>query len=650
MLEVLRRLQAADIPASVLLNDVLPARHYDAESTLDQLMIEGEVVWAGRGTLGPRDGKVALYFRDQLPLLWLPPVSEIPDGALHEAIREHLTQRGASFFKAVYLACDGGDPSTVLDALWDLVWAGEVTNDTLAPVRAFGRVRRKKKQARPSLASSFPPHAAGRWSLVTDLVDDVIEPVTPTQQATAWCHQLLDRHGVVTRQAVSAEGIPGGFTSVYPVLQHLEETGRVRRGYFIERLGGAQFALPGAVDRVRSTSGEAAIALAATDPANPYGAALDWPTIEEGRIGRIAGAMSFSWTVTSEHSSRDASSAPSASNRTCEVRLRQPSPSWQPSLGPSASSRSTVNRRPGPSGRARSPISDSRRHCAAWPTEADRMPEGDSYTRAAARFRPILIGKTITSVDGNPNVRKWSSKLIGHQVTELRTNGKHLLFDLDNSLTIHVWLGMPGRWRIKDSRGRTLGIEGERSTVGRPRDERGAARLILRTDHHEVVCYAAPTVEVERTRVIDQAMERLGPDVLADDYDWDAFHGRTSKVEPDRHVADVLLDQRIFSGVGNEYKNEILFLEGLHPQVPFGALDDGQVDALASRARRLMLPNAHRSNRVTTGNRGSTMRNWVYDRAGKPCRRCRTPIVAEEIGDPYPRITYWCPNCQPGAQ
>ena len=289
LLEVVRRLQGADLPATVLLSDVLPSRHADAGTVLDQLMIEGELVWAGRGTLGARDGKLALYFRDQLPLLWVPPVDDPPDDDLHQQIRTHLEQRGASFFKAIYLACGGGDVGAVLDALWDLVWAGEITNDTFAPVRAFGRARRTKSSGRPTIAATFPPHASGRWSLVTDLLNDVIEPPSSTQKATAWTHQLLDRHGIVTRQSVAAEGLPGGFTSVYPVLQHLEETGRARRGYFIERLGGAQFALPGAVDRVRSVPEHSITVLASTDPANPYGASLDWPAIEDGRIGRIAG-------------------------------------------------------------------------------------------------------------------------------------------------------------------------------------------------------------------------------------------------------------------------------------------------------------------------------------------------------------------------
>jgi ATP-dependent Lhr-like helicase len=127
---------------------------------------------------------------------------------------------------------------------------------------------------------------AGRWSLVEDLLSEIADTV----RATAWAEQLLDRHGVVTRASVAAEGLPGGFTAVYPVFTRMEETGRVRRGYFIEGMGGAQFALPGAVDRVRSSTADGVHLLAATDPANPYGGVLDWPSDVDGRIGRLAGA------------------------------------------------------------------------------------------------------------------------------------------------------------------------------------------------------------------------------------------------------------------------------------------------------------------------------------------------------------------------
>ncbi len=274
------------------------------------------------------------------------------------------------------------------------------------------------------------------------------------------------------------------------------------------------------------------------------------------------------------------------------------------------------------------------------------MPEGDSYTRAADRLRPVLVGRELTHVDGTPAVRKWSDRLVGHTVTAIRTHGKHLLFDVDSGVTIHVWLGMPGRWRIRDATGRTVAVEAERRRGGRTRDPRGAARLILGTEHHEATCYAAPTVEIERTRVIDRLIDRLGPDVLADEFDWDLFWDRASKVQPERAVTDVLLDQRVLAGVGNEYKNEVMFLERLHPLTPFGSLDAEQIDALASRSRRLMLPNAHRSGRVTTGVRGEAMESWVFERTGKPCRRCRTAIVSDHLGDRFPRITYWCPTCQ----
>ena len=207
--------------------------------------------------------------------------------ALYAAIRSHLSERGASFFPAVYQACGGGDPTTALDALWDLVWAGEVTNDTLSPLRAFlSGPTQGRGRSRPRVPSTFPPHAAGRWSLVEDLR---VPEVSGTERATAWAEQLLERQGVVTRAGVAAEGVTGGFTALYPVLSRLEEVGRVRRGYFIEGLGGAQFALPGAIDRLRSRDGSPVVALASTDPANPYGSMLDWPAVESGRIGRIAG-------------------------------------------------------------------------------------------------------------------------------------------------------------------------------------------------------------------------------------------------------------------------------------------------------------------------------------------------------------------------
>jgi ATP-dependent Lhr-like helicase len=287
--EAVRQLQGVAIPASVLERDVLPARLDYSGDLLDHLMVTGEVVWVGDGSIGTRDGKLALYFRDQLAHLHRHDPEHRPDGALHDVIRRELSRRGASFFRDFYEASGGGDPQHLLDALWDLVWAGEVTNDTLAPVRAYliGPARRRRTR-RPLLPSSFPPSSAGRWSLTESLIPQDREP---TRTATALAGQLLERHGVLTREAVLAESVPGGFSSLYPILTRMEETGRVRRGYFVEGLGGAQFALPGAVDRLRSDPDDArGLVLAASDPANPYGAALRWPDVQAGRPSRSAGA------------------------------------------------------------------------------------------------------------------------------------------------------------------------------------------------------------------------------------------------------------------------------------------------------------------------------------------------------------------------
>ena len=274
------------------------------------------------------------------------------------------------------------------------------------------------------------------------------------------------------------------------------------------------------------------------------------------------------------------------------------------------------------------------------------MPEGDSYTRAADRLRPVLVDRVVEAVDGVPAVRRWSDRVVGSTVTDIRTHGKHLLIDLDG-VSIHVWLGMPGRFRVRDRAGRTTAVVDERRRSRRGRDDPGAVRLLVRTAQHDVLCYSAPTVEVERTRVIDRVLDRLGPDVLADEFDWAAYRDRVSKVDAERWATDLLLDQRVLAGVGNEYKNEVLFLEGLHPRTLVGSLDQAALDALADRARRLMLPNAHRAARITTGYRGPSLESWVFERTGRPCRRCRTAIVSEHLGRPHPRITYWCPTCQP---
>jgi ATP-dependent Lhr-like helicase len=290
LLECVTALQGLPLPASVLERDVLRARVPGYRpALLDELVAMGEVVWVGRGPLGPGDGRVALYLRAEAARL-VPEPQEPAPGELQARIRDHLARRGASFFPDLYVAAGGGDPEAVLEALWDLVWAGEVTNDTFAPLRLVGAPSRRAVPPRRPLPQRVPPRAVGRWSLVRDL----LEPrATPTERLYAQAGVLLQRHGVLVREAVVAEGWSGGFAALYPVLRAMEEAGRARRGYFVAGLGGAQFALPGAVDRLRSCreADGRVLALAATDPANPYGATLPWPEHGAGaRPARAAGA------------------------------------------------------------------------------------------------------------------------------------------------------------------------------------------------------------------------------------------------------------------------------------------------------------------------------------------------------------------------
>jgi ATP-dependent Lhr-like helicase len=302
LVEAVGLLAGAPLVASTIERDLLPARvaGYRAAS-LDELCTSGEVIWVGAGAIGQRDGRIRLCFADQVALLapgWETP--DRPQGDVHDAIRSLLAATGAIFWAPLRAAAAGASDAEVLSALWDLVWAGEVTNDSLAPLRAVlgggvtaasaRRAAHTRRAPRPGrLARLGPPASAGRWSLVAPLL---VPAPSATEAAHAQALQLLERHGVVTREAVLAEGVVGGYASVYGVLKVLEERGRARRGYFVSGLGAAQFALPGAVDRLRAEReperDEPVLVLAATDPAQPYGATLPWPAAESNERGRAA--------------------------------------------------------------------------------------------------------------------------------------------------------------------------------------------------------------------------------------------------------------------------------------------------------------------------------------------------------------------------
>ncbi len=269
--EVLAQLEGAALPFSELEARLLPDRVPGFQPRmLDELGATGEIVWVGRGPLGPKDGRVALYRREQLSLLLDEPAESPPQGPVHEAIRAHLERSGASFLADLRGSVRDVPMAELDEALWDLAWAGEVTNDTFQVLRGRGRVRAGRGAWRGS-------PGGGRWSLVGRMRF----PVADTERAHARALGLLERYGVASREAAQADGLGGGFSSVYGVLRAMEEAGRVRRGWFVDGLQGAQFAFPGAVDQLRASrhapeTPEVCV-LAAVDPANPYGALLPWP-------------------------------------------------------------------------------------------------------------------------------------------------------------------------------------------------------------------------------------------------------------------------------------------------------------------------------------------------------------------------------------
>jgi ATP-dependent Lhr-like helicase len=281
LLDAIEHLQGAPLPASVFESEILSARVDGyTPADLDALCAAGEVVWCGIEPIGERDGRLALYLTDHLARLRRIP-KEVDLTEHERRILDHLAGEGASFFSAVHQATGGGYPGETVDALWDLVWKGLITNDTFHALRAFTvpPERRKRKAAVRSFRTRrvAPPSAEGRWSLVSQRIG---APASPTEWSAAVAQQLLSRYGVLTREVAAAEGIYGGFSAVYDVLKALEDAGRIRRGYFVSGVAATQFALPAALELLRSlreTPEEPeVVVLSATDPANPFGTMLKW--------------------------------------------------------------------------------------------------------------------------------------------------------------------------------------------------------------------------------------------------------------------------------------------------------------------------------------------------------------------------------------
>lgn len=256
------------------------------------------------------------------------------------------------------------------------------------------------------------------------------------------------------------------------------------------------------------------------------------------------------------------------------------------------------------------------------------MPEGDTIVRTAATLHRWLAGREITAAAAGDDVELPARLLVGRRVDSVDAWGKHLMVRLDDGVVVHTHLRMIGSWHVYRA--------GE--AWRRPSRQ---ARLTLTCGDRVAVCFNAPVVELLRpgTEPWHPALGTLGPDVLAELLDLEGIRRRARAGPPDRPLGELLLDQRVVAGIGNIWRCEGLFLEGLDPWAPLSALDDAQLDRLVAGVADLMRTSA-------TARSGVPGPRWVHRRAGRPCRRCGSPIRSRRQGE-HARTTYWCPACQP---
>jgi len=311
LLDAIDSLQGAAIPASDLEREILPARIANYSPTdLDTLVAAGEVVWVGVERIGERDGRIALYLSQNLQKLLPPTISQPPLSERAQTVLEALRTGGAQFFPTLHAAAGGGFPNDTQDAIWELVWAGLVTNDTFHPLRSFLRPKDDRRaraigadgppgspeflrRFRSRTEGSGPSH--GRWSVLSARLSPA---VTATEWSANIAQQLLVRYGIVMRETAAAENIPNGYSTIYPALRTMEESGWIRRGMFIAAMGAAQFAQTSAIDMLRSLRRQPEVPegvhLAAADPANVYGDFLPWPRESEEQAHGMARASGAS--------------------------------------------------------------------------------------------------------------------------------------------------------------------------------------------------------------------------------------------------------------------------------------------------------------------------------------------------------------------
>lgn len=262
------------------------------------------------------------------------------------------------------------------------------------------------------------------------------------------------------------------------------------------------------------------------------------------------------------------------------------------------------------------------------------MPEGNTVWLTARTLRTALAGRTLTEAELRI-AELATTDLVGQQVLDVVPRGKHLLMRLDSELTLHTHLRMDGRWRVHP-------------TAYRVHDPDDHVRVILRNSAGTAVGWRVHDVALVPTSAEHSLVGHLGPDLLGPDWDADEAARRLG-LDPTRAIGDAILDQRILAGAGNVYKAEICFLRGISPWTPVGDVQD--LDGFVNLAHRLLVANRERYDHVTTGDARAGKRTWVYDRAGRPCRRCGATVRVESQGEAATRegrLSYWCPRCQPG--
>jgi endonuclease-8 len=264
------------------------------------------------------------------------------------------------------------------------------------------------------------------------------------------------------------------------------------------------------------------------------------------------------------------------------------------------------------------------------------VPEGDTVWRVSRQLHAALAGRTLTRSDFRVP-RYATTTLVDRSVREATSRGKHLLIRVDGGVTVHTHLRMDGSWRIRPAGGYP------------PRDHR--IRVVLENAEWLALGYLLGVVELLPTAREDRALGHLGPDLLGPD--WNAAEAvRRLETQPDRPFGEALMDQRNLAGIGNLYKSEVLFLRGISPWLPAGQA--GELMPVVELAQRLLDANKERPGQVTTGNAARGEETWVYGRAGRPCRRCGSRVLADGYagrgGPSQERVTFWCPSCQPGPE